>query len=140
MISKNQTTKTTNQSPTTNRVFSATDFVDMLQELQTIPFNITKCRNKPILEPTKRNQTRRELLDGLKTYLEQVLMGTGVGVYRVEDGVALEIPNPALYELTRIEYAKTTNGTIGINLGITMRDLEYEAYDEALAWEEEKAE
>lgn len=119
--------KKNNQNQTS--VLSSTDFVEMLQELQTTSFNISKSRNKPILEQTKRNKIRQELLDGLASYLGEVLRDTGTGVYRVPSGVVVEVPNQALYDRGKVEFPEMT-GMISMVLDLSMQNLEYDGFEE----------
>ena len=71
-----------------NKILCEGDFVEQIDCLKTVPFNITSSRGKPTLEQTKRNKVRGELLDGLTRYLDAILDGTSAAVYRVNEGVS----------------------------------------------------
>lgn len=113
-------------------------FVEQLEALQVVPFNLSSARGKPTLEQTKRNKMRNELLDSLTAYLDAVLDGTGVAVFRVGEGVALEVPNEHVYaKQVAANLTATTNGTITLTLDLTVQNLEYDAYQENIDWEED---
>lgn len=110
-------------------IFKSTDFVEQIDELSTTPYNVVISRNRAALEQTKRNNTKKELVDGLAAYLTAILDGGCANVYRTADGVAIEIPNEHVYAQEKeMDVADVTNGTIVFTVDITMRDLEYDAY------------
>ena len=120
------------------KVLQQTDFVDQIEELATIPFNITSSRGKPTLEQTKRNLVRAELLDSLAAYLSSILEGTGATVFRVADGIAIEVSNDLVYAAEQDNgLTDTTNGTMVVTFDATMQSLEYDAYQASLDWEED---
>lgn len=120
------------------KVLQQTDFVDQIEELATTPFNITSSRGKPTLEQTKRNLVRAELLDSLAAYLSSILDGTGATVFRVADGIAIEVSNDLVYAAEQDNgLADTTNGTMVVTFDATMQSLEYDAYQASLDWEED---
>lgn len=121
-----------------SKVLCEGDFVEQIDCLKTVPFNITSSRGKPTLEQTKRNKVRGELLDGLTRYLDAILDGTSAAVYRVNEGVAIEIANDGVYHGEQAGGLDgTTNGTIVLTLDLTMQNLEYDAYQAAIEWEED---
>jgi hypothetical protein len=120
------------------KVLQQADFVDQIEELATIPFNITSSRGKPTLEQTKRNLVRAELLDSLAAYLSSILDGTGATVFRVADGIAIEVSNDLVYAAEQDNgLSETTNGTMVVTFDATMQSLEYDAYQASLDWEED---
>lgn len=120
------------------KILNSTDFVDQIEELATVPFNITSSRGKPTLEQTKRNLVRAELLDSLAAYLSSILEGTGATVFRVADGIAIEVSNDLVYAAEQDNgLTDTTNGTMVVTFDATMQSLEYDAYQASLDWEED---
>ena len=120
------------------KILNSTDFVDQIEELATVPFNITSSRGKPTLEQTKRNLVRAELLDSLAAYLSSILEGTGATVFRVADGIAIEVSNDLVYAAEQDNgLSDTTNGTMVVTFDATMQSLEYDAYQASLDWEED---
>lgn len=114
------------------------DFVEQVGALVSVPFNLTSSRGKPTLEQTKRNKVRGELLDGLAKYLDAILDGTSASVYRVSEGVAIEIANDGVYQSEQAGgLGDTTNGTIVLTMDLTMQNLEYDAYQAAIEWDED---
>ena len=112
-------------------------FPEQLEALQTTHFNLSSSRGKPTLEQTRRNKMRNELVDSLAIYLSKVLDGTGTEVYRVRDGIALEVPHDEVYGLEQANNLETCNGTVVLTLDLTVQNLEYDAYQENLEWVEE---
>lgn len=120
------------------KVLCEGDFVEQVDCLKTVPFNLTSSRGKPTLEQTKRNKVRGELLDGLAKYLDAILDGTSASVYRVSEGVAIEIANDGVYQSEQVAgLGDTTNGTIVLTMDVTMQNLEYDAYQAAIEWDED---
>lgn len=120
-------------------ILASTDFVDQLTELQNVPFNISKSRNKPILEQTKRNNVRYELLNGLFNHLSSICDPSVVSMYRTKEGVALEVYNEGVYNSMKDSGMENGSGSIVMTIGLKMEALDYDAYEDGLIWEEEDA-
>ena len=118
-------------------IFQSKDFVEQIEELTNASYVINISRDRPVLEQTKRNNTKKELVDGLAAYLTTILDGGSASVFRTSDGVAIEIPNENIYAQEKaMGLADSTNGTLVFTIDITMRDLEYDAYAGAEEYEE----
>lgn len=120
-------------------ILQSTDFVDQLTELQNVHFNISKSRNKPILEQTKRNNVRYELLNGLYNHLSSICDPSVVSMYRTKEGVALEVYNEGVYSAMEGCDIGSGSGSIVMTIGLKMEALDYDAYEDGLIWEEEDA-
>ena len=139
--SKNSITQNEQDQNSSNSVniLQSTDFVDQLTELQNVPFNISKSRNKPILEQTKRNNIRYELLNGLYNHLSSICDPSIVSMYRTKEGVALEVYNEGVYSAMGSCGMENGSGSIVMTIGLKMEALDYDVYEDGLIWEEEDA-
>lgn len=108
-----------------SKILQATNFPEQLHELATLDFDISESRGAPVLEQTKKNVVRRELLDGLRAELAQRLDGIA-NVYSVKEGIAIEVENEAV--LKKVEQG---NGMISFILDIKFKNLEYDAFNDA---------
>lgn len=115
------------------KVLKATKFLEQLQELTTTDFNITASRGNPVLEQTKKNNARADLIDGLAVYLQELLNGHA-NVYQVQEGIAIEVDSDAV----AAKYPEG-NGMITMVLDLTVKSLDYDAYMEADLYAEERA-
>lgn len=136
---QNSITQQDQNSSNSINILQSTDFVDQLVELQNVPFNISKSRNKPILEQTKRNNIRYELLNGLYNHLSSICDPSIVSMYRTKEGVALEVYNEGVYSAMRDNNMDNGSGSIVMTIGLKMEALDYDAYEDGLIWEEEDA-
>lgn len=108
-------------------------FPEQIVELQSMDFDISESRGAPVLEQTKKNNVRRELLDGLRTTLEELFGGgTIANVYNVKEGVAVEVENDAVYKKVA-----SGNGMISFIIDIKFKNLEYDACNDADDYAEE---
>lgn len=132
------TTNVTTTATTCDNQQPSPSFTSTLTTISSYPFRITTSRNKPILEQTKRNQFRQELLNGLCLELEKLLSfeGSPISVFRIKEGIALEIQNDAILAQEQAsELSETTNGTISIICDLSFQNLEFDSYDASLEFE-----
>lgn len=115
------------------KVLKATEFLEQLQELTTTEFNITAARGNPVLEQTKKNNARTDLMDGLAKFLEEKL-SPHANVYLVQEGIAIEIENESV-----AQKCKEGNGMITMVLDLTVKSLDFDAFVESDLYSEERA-
>ena len=108
-----------------SKVLTNTTLPAQLRELTTTDFDISESRGAPVLEQTKKNTVRRELLAGLRTLLEEQL-GDAANVYAVKEGIAVEVESDAVRK--KLE---SGNGMISFIIDIKFKNLEYDAYNDA---------
>lgn len=115
--------------------FESKDFVSQLEELPKISFATKILRGSMSLEQTKRNEVRRELLEGLKNFFEKIFdeKYIPVGVYETKEGVAIEIEHPDAIN------SGAGEGFITLLLDLSIQSLEYNAMEANELWEEDKA-
>lgn len=123
-----------------DKVLQSESFVEQINELKDVELKVTQNRGKPVLEQTKRNLIRRQLLDSLFSLIENTLDGVA-NVYRVSEGVAIELDNPIVYEASKdaIEDVGSGSGAITITLDATIHDLSYDAFEQAEAYSDDLA-
>lgn len=115
-------------------ILTSTTFPEQLEELKTVPFEIKMLRGALNLEQTKRNKVRRELLEGLRNYFEQVFSAsTNVRVFETADGIVLELENDSV-----VKCEESNSGCMCIGLDLSIFNLEYDAFEASLVWEEDK--
>ena len=112
-----------------DKILSEKTFAEQLNELKNVEFKVTQNRGKPVLEQTKRNLVRKQLLDSLFEYF--CANFEDVNIYRVADGIAFEIDNESVYEVSKPILADlgSGSGAITITLDATIHDLSYDAYE-----------
>ena len=111
------------------------NFIEQLEELQSVPFETKILRGSMSLEQTKRNEVRRELIEGLGKFFEKIFeeRETSIGVYETKEGIALEIEHPDAIK------SGAGDGFITLLLDISVQSLEYSAMEASELWEEDKA-
>ena len=111
------------------------DFVEQVEELHKVPFETKILRGAMSLEQTKRNEVRRELLEGLGNFFEKIFSKSesNVGVYETKEGIAIEIEHPDAID------SGAGDGFITLLLDLSIQSLEYSAMEASELWEEDKA-
>ena len=114
------------------KVFNSTTFDEQLNELKTIPFEIKMLRGALSLEQTKRNNMRRDLVEGLGKFFEKIFNETNINVYETREGIVLEVPNDSVYS------SEANTEYISLLLDISVQNLEYDAFEASEIWTEDK--
>lgn len=114
------------------KVFNSTTFDEQLNELKTIPFEIKMLRGALSLEQTKRNNMRRDLVEGLGKFFEKIFNETNINVYETREGIVLEVPNDSVYS------SEANTEYISLLLDISVQNLEYDAFEASEIWAEDK--
>lgn len=114
-------------------IFNSKTIENQLVELKSVPFEIKMLRGSLSLEQTKRNNMRRELVEGfvetLKTLFEN---NEGVNVYETAEGIAIEVENDSVIA------SESHSGFITLLLDLSVQNLEYDAYEASEIWLEDK--
>lgn len=105
-------------------ILTTTTLPEQLTELSTVSFNVGTARKQPVLEQNKKNAVHRDLMNGLYDLLATSLGGVA-NIFRTADGIAIEVDNDDV----RAKYPDG-NGTITMIVDLTMKSLEYDAYEE----------
>lgn len=115
-----------------DKILQSEKFEDQINELHNTEFKITTNRGKPVLEQTKRNLVRRQLLDSFFEFIAERLDGVA-NVYRVSEGVAVELDNDSIYKASKpiLVDLGCGSGAITITFDATIHDLSYDAYEQA---------
>ena len=108
------------------KIFTADNFIDQLEELKTVPFEIKMLRGAMNLNQTQRNQMRRELIESFVNFLKEIFEPKGINVYNTPDGIAFEVENQSVLD------EKVGNGFITFLWNLTVTSLEYDAYEASL--------
>ena len=108
------------------KIFTTENFIDQLNELKTVPFEIKMLRGSMNLNQTQRNQMRRELIESFVKFLQEIFEPQGINVYNTPDGIAFEVENKSVLE------NKVGNGFITFLWNLTVTSLEYDAYEASL--------
>lgn len=122
------------------KVLKQIDFQNQLKELQDVPFNISTSRGYPVLEQTKRNNVRGDLIEGLYHTLSELFASNNV--YLTNDGIAIEVENNSVLDWSNEDkkFGPTSSGAITLTIGLKVNNLAYNAYNEALGQEETEEE
>lgn len=118
-------------------VLNSKDFANQLAEMSQYDWDVSESRGVPVLQQTKRNATKQELLEGLKNTLEQMVEVEPhplANIYLTEEGVAIEVENESVG-------AKVPqgNGMITMILDIKFKSLDYDAMISSDIYNEERA-
>ena len=112
-------------------ILQSKTFETQISELKSVPFECKVLRGSMSLEQTKRNLVRRELVEGLGKWLEEKL--PNANFYEVREGIAIEVENDSVLN------SGAGNGFITLLLDLSIQSLEYDAYEQAEIWAEDKA-
>lgn len=114
------------------KLFTSTTFDEQLNELKTIPFEIKMLRGALSLEQTKRNNMRRDLVEGLGNFLKNIFENTSINTYETREGIVLEVPNDSVYA------SEANSEYISILINLSVQNLEFDAFEAAEIWAEDK--
>lgn len=119
------------------KVLNSKDFANQLVDLARIEWDVSESRGLPVLQQTKRNAAKQELLEGLKNTLEQLFERDPTplaNVYLTDEGVAVEVENDSIGK--KVEDG---NGMITMILDIKFKSLDYDAMLASDVYTEERA-
>lgn len=119
------------------KVLNSKDFANQLVELARMEWDVSESRGLPVLQQTKRNAAKQELLEGLKNTLEQLFERDPIplaNVYLTDEGVAVEVENESVGK--KVEDG---NGMITMILDIKFKSLDYDAMIASDTYTEERA-
>lgn len=119
------------------KVLNSKDFANQLVDIARMDWDVSESRGYPVLQQTKRNAAKQELLEGLKTTLSEMLETDEnhiANVYLTDEGVAIEVENESVGN--KVEDG---NGMITMVLDIKFKSLDYDAMVAADTYAEEKA-
>lgn len=122
--------------PKTTNPFVSDDFVDQLVELSKMDLPVSSSRGSKIIQQTLRNNIRKSLLDSLVYFFDSYLDNpenqpeTKISSYRTADGVVIEIENESIARKAK------TEGMVSMIIDLSFPNLDYDAYSEALDYEE----
>jgi hypothetical protein len=114
------------------KLFNSTTFDEQLKELKTIPFEIKMLRGALSLEQTKRNNMRRDLVEGLGNFLKNFFENTEINTYETREGIVLEVPNDSVYA------SEANSEYISILINLSVQNLEFDAFEASEIWAEDK--
>lgn len=119
------------------KLLNSIDFADQLVALARMEWDVSESRGLPVLQQTKRNAAKQELLEGLKNTLEQLVAADPIplaNIYLTDEGIAIEVENESVGK--KIEDG---NGMITMILDIKFKSLDYDAMIASDAYMEERA-
>lgn len=119
------------------KVLNSKDFANQLIDLSNAEWDVSESRGLPVLQQTKRNAAKQELLEGLKNTLEQLFERDSIplaNVYLTDEGVAVEVENDSVGK--KVEDG---NGMITMILDIKFKSLDYDAMIASDTYMEERA-
>ena len=119
------------------KVLNSKDFANQLVDLARMEWDVSESRGLPVLQQTKRNAAKQELLEGLKNTLEQLVAADPIplaNVYLTDEGVAVEVENDSVGK--KVEDG---NGMITMVLDIKFKSLDYDAMIASDTYMEERA-
>lgn len=119
------------------KVLNSKDFTNQLIELSQMEWDVSESRGFPVLQQTKRNAVKQELLGGIKTTLEQLFERDPLpiaNVYLTDEGVAVEIENDSVRKTV-----EDGNGMITMIIDIKFKSLDYDAMIASDSYMEERA-
>lgn len=119
------------------KVLNSKDFANQLIDLARMEWDVSESRGLPVLQQTKRNAAKQELLEGLKNTLEQLFEHDPTplaNVYLTDEGVAIEVENESVGK--KVEDG---NGMITMIMDIKFKSLDYDAMIASDAYMDERA-
>ena len=119
------------------KVLNSKDFANQLVDLARIEWDVSESRGLPVLQQTKRNAAKQELLEGLKNTLEQLVAADPIplaNIYLTDEGVGVEVENDSVGK--KVEDG---NGMITMILDIKFKSLDYDAMIASDTYMEERA-
>lgn len=119
------------------KVLNSKDFANQLVDIARIDWDVSESRGYPVLQQTKRNAVKQELLEGLKNTLEQLVATDSTplaNIYLTDEGVAIEVENESVGK--KVEDG---NGMITMIMDIKFKSLDYDAMIASDAYMDERA-
>ena len=119
------------------KVLNSKDFANQLVDLARMEWDVSESRGLPVLQQTKRNAAKQELLEGLKNTLEQLVAADPIplaNIYLTDEGVAIEVENESVGK--KVEDG---NGMITMIMDIKFKSLDYDAMIASDAYMDERA-
>lgn len=119
------------------KVLNSKDFANQLIDLARMEWDVSESRGLPVLQQTKRNAAKQELLEGLKNTLEQLVAADPIplaNIYLTDEGVAIEVENESVGK--KVEDG---NGMITMIMDIKFKSLDYDAMIASDTYMDERA-
>lgn len=119
------------------KVLNSKDFANQLIDLARMEWDVSESRGLPVLQQTKRNAAKQELLEGLKNTLEQLVAADPIplaNIYLTDEGIAIEVENESVGK--KVEDG---NGMITMIMDIKFKSLDYDAMIASDAYMDERA-
>lgn len=119
------------------KVLNSKDFANQLVDLARIEWDVSESRGLPVLQQTKRNAAKQELLEGLKNTLEQLVAADPIplaNIYLTDEGIAIEVENESVGK--KVEDG---NGMITMIMDIKFKSLDYDAMIASDVYMDERA-
>ena len=119
------------------KILNSKDFANQLVDIARIDWDVSESRGYPVLQQTKRNAVKQELLEGLKNTLEQLVVTDSTplaNIYLTDEGVAIEVENESVGK--KVEDG---NGMITMIMDIKFKSLDYDAMIASDAYMDERA-
>lgn len=119
------------------KVLNSKDFANQLVDLARMEWDVSESRGLPVLQQTKRNAVKQELLEGLKNTLEQLVAADPIplaNIYLTDEGIAIEVENESVGK--KVEDG---NGMITMIMDIKFKSLDYDAMIASDAYMDERA-
>lgn len=119
------------------KILNSKDFANQLVDIARIDWDVSESRGYPVLQQTKRNAVKQELLEGLKNTLEQLVATDSTplaNIYLTDEGVAVEVENESVGK--KVEDG---NGMITMIIDIKFKSLDYDAMIASDAYMDERA-
>lgn len=119
------------------KVLNSKDFANQLVDLARMEWDVSESRGLPVLQQTKRNAAKQELLEGLKNTLEQLVAADPIplaNIYLTDEGIAIEVENKSVGK--KVEDG---NGMITMIMDIKFKSLDYDAMIASDAYMDERA-
>lgn len=119
------------------KLLNSKDFANQLIDLARMEWDVSESRGLPVLQQTKRNAAKQELLEGLKNTLEQLVAADPIplaNIYLTDEGIAIEVENESVGK--KVEDG---NGMITMIMDIKFKSLDYDAMIASDAYMDERA-
>lgn len=119
------------------KLLNSKDFANQLVDLARMEWDVSESRGLPVLQQTKRNAAKQELLEGLKNTLEQLVAADPIplaNIYLTDEGIAIEVENESVGK--KVEDG---NGMITMIMDIKFKSLDYDAMIASDAYMDERA-
>lgn len=120
-----------------SKVLHSKDFANQLVDIANMDWDVSESRGYPVLQQTKRNAVKQELLEGLQNTFANMLDSENnhiANIYLTDEGVAIEVENESVGK--KVEDG---NGMITMVVDIKFKSLDYDAMVAADSYAEEKA-